>query len=80
MLILILRQNLQRFAKTFISDCLITPMCEVPEMGDFDVGIFLMLVLVILEGTKDKLELILVVVTPLRTKDVEAKGTIRTID
>ena len=63
------------FCENFLSliECLITPKHEVSEMGDFDIGIFLLLVLVILEGTEDNSELILVVVTPLRTKDVEAK-------
>ena len=46
---------------------------EVSEMGDFDVGIFLLLVLVALEGMAEESRLILVVVTPFRTKDVEAK-------
>ena len=42
-------------------------------MGDFYVEIFLLLVLVVLESTEDESGLILVVVTPLRTKDIEAK-------
>ena len=42
-------------------------------MGDLDVGTSLLIVLVILERAEDELEQILVVVTPLRTKDVEAK-------
>ena len=54
-------------------DCLKTPKHEVPEMGDFDVGICLLLVLVILEGMEDKSGLILVVVTPLRTKNTGVK-------
>ena len=63
------------FCKNFLSliDCLITPKHEVPELGDFDIGTFLLLVLVSLESMEVELELILVVVTPLRTKDVEAK-------
>ena len=63
------------FCKNFLSliDCFITPKREVPEMGDFDIGIFLLPVLVILESTEDEWRLILVVVIPLRTKDVEAK-------
>ena len=60
--------------KTFYQiDCLITPKHEVPELRDFDVGIFLLLVLVNLESTEVELELMLEVVTPLRTKDDEAK-------
>ena len=55
-------------------DCLITPKHEVPETGNFDVGTFLLLVLVSLESTEVESEQILEVVTPLRTKDVEAKG------
>ena len=66
MLFLILRQNLQRFVKTFY---LLITLCEVLEWGDFDVGIFLLLVLVILGST----EVELVAVTPLRTKDFEAR-------
>ena len=74
MLFLILRQSLHRFAKSFsLINCLITPKREVPEMGDFDNGIFVLLVLVILEITEDESGLIIVVVTPLRTKDFEAK-------
>ena len=42
-------------------------------MGDFDVETFLLLVLESLESTGVKLEPILVVVTPLRTKDIEVK-------
>ena len=42
-------------------------------MRDLDVETFLSLVLVVLERAEDELELILVVVTPLRTKDIEAK-------
>ena len=63
------------FCENFLSliDCLITPKHEVPEMEYFDVQIFLLLVLVILESTEDKSGLILVVITPLRTKDIEAK-------
>ena len=48
-------------------------------MGDLDVETFLLLVLVVLERVVDEWELILVSVTPLRTKDVEARGAIRTI-
>ena len=44
-----------------------------PEWGDFDVGTFLLLVLVSLKSTEVKSELILVVVTPLRTKDIETE-------
>ena len=44
-----------------------------PELGDFNVEIFLLLVLVSLGNTEVESELILVVVTPLRTKDNEAK-------
>ena len=44
-----------------------------PELGDFDVGIFLLLVLVSLESTEVESKLILVVLTPLRTKDNVAK-------
>ena len=77
MFVLILRQNLQHFAKFFVSliDCLITPKCEERVMGDLDVETVPLVVSVpvILERAEDELELILVVVTPLRTKDVEAK-------
>ena len=51
---------------------MITPKHEVPELGYFD-GTFVLLVLIRLESKEVKLELILVVVTPLRNKDVEAK-------
>ena len=42
-------------------------------MGDLDVETFLLIVSVGLERAEDKLELILIVVTPLRTTDVGAK-------
>ena len=65
------------FCKNFLSliDCLITPNSEVQELGDFDVQVesFCLLVLVSLESTKVESGLRLVVVTPLRTKDIEAK-------
>ena len=44
-----------------------------PGLGDFDVGIFLMPVFISLESMEVELELIQVVVAPLRTKDDEAK-------
>ena len=34
----------------FLIDCLMTPKCEMTELGDFDVGTFLLLVLVSLES------------------------------
>ena len=42
-------------------------------MGDLDVETFLLLVSVVLERAEDKLELILIVVTPLKTMDVGPK-------
>ena len=42
-------------------------------MGDLDVETFLLILSVVLERAEDELELILIVVTPLRTTDVEAK-------
>ena len=42
-------------------------------MGDLDVEIFLLIVSEILEKVEDELELILIVVRPLRTMAVEAK-------
>ena len=42
-------------------------------MGDLDVETFLLIVSVVLEKAEDELELILTVVTPLRTTDTEAK-------
>ena len=75
MLFLILRQNLQRFAKIFLSliDCLITSKCEGQELGSFAVETLPLLVLVSLESMEVKSGLILVAVTPFRNKDVEAK-------
>ena len=75
MLFLILRQNLQRFAKFFLSliDCLITSKCEGQELGSFAVETLPLLVLVSLESMEVKSGLILVAVTPFRNKDVEAK-------
>ena len=63
------------FCKNFLSliDCLITPKREEKVMGDLDVQIFLFIVSVVFERVEDKLELILIVVTPLRTKDIQAK-------
>ena len=59
--------------KYFISDCLITLKPEVQELGGFDVETFLLLVLVSLENKEVESGLRLVAVTPLRTKDIEAK-------
>ena len=42
-------------------------------MGDLDVENFILTVSVILERAEDELELILIVVTPLKTTDVGAK-------
>ena len=42
-------------------------------MGDLDVETFPLLVLAVLERAEDKLELILIVVIPLKTMDVGAK-------
>ena len=42
-------------------------------MGDLGVEIFLLLVLALLGRVEDQLELILIVVTPLKTTDVVAK-------
>ena len=63
------------FCKNFLSliDCLITPKREEKVMGDLDVQIFVFIVSVVFERVEDKLELILIVVTPLRTKDIQAK-------
>ena len=63
------------FCEIFLSliDCLITPKSEDSVMGDLDVETFPLIVSIVLERAEDKLELILVIVTPLRTKDVEAK-------
>ena len=72
MFTLILRQSLQRFVKTLI-DCLITPKREERVMGDFDVETFLLIVSIVLERAEGELELILIVVTPLRTMDIGAK-------
>ena len=44
-----------------------------PELGDFDIETFHLLVLVSLESTRVKSGLRLVAATPLRTKDVEAR-------
>ena len=66
MLVLILRQNLQRFVKFFflsLIDCLIIPKPEGQELGGFDVGTFQLLVLVSLESMEVKWEQILVAVT-----------------
>ena len=46
---------------------MITPKCEDQVMGDLDVETFLLIVSVVLERAEDELELILIVVTPLRT-------------
>ena len=75
MFVLIWRQNLQRFAKKFLSltDCLITPMHEGSELEGFDVETFLLLVLIDLDREEDELELIQAVVVPLRTMLVVAK-------
>ena len=75
MFVLILRQNLQSFAKTFLSliDCLITPKREDRAVGDFDVEIFLLLVSEVLERVKDELELTLIAVESPRTTAAEAK-------
>ena len=42
-------------------------------MGDLDVKTFFLIVSEVLERVEDEFELILVVVTPLRTTDIEAK-------
>ena len=42
-------------------------------MRDLDVETFLLLVSAVLERAEDELELILIVVTPLKTTDVGAK-------
>ena len=42
-------------------------------MGDLEVETFLLIVSVVLERAEDELELILIVVTPLRTTDVGAE-------
>ena len=68
--VLILRQNLQRFVKTFY---LITPKREGRVMGDLDVETFLLLVSVVLERAEDKLDMILTFIIPLRTMVVGAK-------
>ena len=73
MIILILRQSLQRFAKTFyLFDCLITPKREGQVMGDLDVESFPLIVSEVLDRAEDILELILIVVIPLRTTDAGA--------
>ena len=54
-------------------DCLITPKHEDRVMGDLDVETFLLTMSVVLERAEDKLELIPIVVTPLKTTDVGAK-------
>ena len=50
------------FFENFLSliDCLISLKLEVLEMGDFDVGIFILLVLVILGSTEYKSELVVI--------------------
>ena len=75
MFVLILRQNLKRFANFFLSviDCLITPKREDQVMGGLDVETFLLLVSVVLERADDELELKLVVVVPVRL-DFETKS------
>ena len=65
MFVLILRQNLQCFAKGFLS--LITPKGVGRVMGDFGVEISLLTVSDVLEIADDELELTLEVVVPLRT-------------
>ena len=73
MFVLILRQNLQWFEKSLsLIDCLITLKCEGRVVGDFDVGIFLLLVSGVLETVEEELELTLITVGPLRTTVVEA--------
>ena len=42
-------------------------------MGDLDAETFPLLVLAVLERAEDEMELILIVVTPLKTTDVGAK-------
>ena len=63
------------FCEIFLSliDGLITPKREEQVMGELDVENILLIVSVVLETVEDKLELILTVVTPLRTMDVGAK-------
>ena len=63
------------FCKNFLFDCLITPKREVQELGDFDVETFPLLVLVCLESMEVKSGLILVVVTPLKPKDIDRVAT-----
>ena len=62
------------FCENFLSliDYLITPKREERVMGDLDVETFLLIAPVVLERV-DKLELILIVETPLRTTDIKAK-------
>ena len=42
-------------------------------MGDLDIETYLLTMSLVLERAEDKLELILIVVTPLKTTDVGAK-------
>ena len=51
---------------------MITPKPEARVMGDLNVETFPLLVSAVLERVENELELILIVVTPLRTTDVEA--------
>ena len=55
------------------NNCLITPKREGQELGGFDVETFPLLVFVSFESKAVESGLIQVAVTPLRTKDVEAK-------
>ena len=61
------------FCEFFLIDYLITPKHEGQELGGFDVETFPLCVLVSLESMEVKSGLILVAVTPLGTKDIEAK-------
>ena len=47
-------------------------MHEAVVMGDLDAETFCLVVSAVLEKAEDELELILIVVTPLRTTDIEA--------
>ena len=72
--VLILRQNLQSFAKTFYLwlIVLVTPKRDGQVMGGFGVEIFLLTVSEGLEIVGDELELTLVVVVSLRVTAVKA--------
>ena len=75
MFFLIWRQNLQRFAKNFLSliDCLITPKHEGRELGGFDEQIFLWTESRVLELVADESGLTLRVGEVLRTTVVVAR-------